>query len=123
MCACAWCVVVGTALNIVLSNSMIPGLGKTIQVAALLSALKTSGKLRPSIIVCPATVINHWMRELHKWCVWVPGWPLRATAVCDHAWLLMFCVHDKMPGHPHFVCLWFTALGVLWPAAFRGVAL
>ena len=43
------------------------GLGKTIQVAALLGALKHSKKLLPSVIVCPATVINHWVRELHKW--------------------------------------------------------
>jgi DNA excision repair protein ERCC-6 len=43
------------------------GLGKTAQVAALLGSLKHNGLLRPSLVVCPATVISHWVRELTTW--------------------------------------------------------
>ena len=49
------------------------GLGKTVQVAAYLAALKRS-KLagqtegRPlALIVCPATVLGQWVSELHVW--------------------------------------------------------
>lgn len=34
------------------------GLGKTVQVAVFLSALAASGMFRPSLIVCPATVLR-----------------------------------------------------------------
>ncbi|CAG9466591.1 unnamed protein product [Pedinophyceae sp. YPF-701] len=43
------------------------GLGKTVQLAAFLGALHHSGLFRPSLIVCPATVLRQWMRELHEW--------------------------------------------------------
>lgn len=33
------------------------GLGKTIQVASFLGALKFSSLLKPTLIVCPATVL------------------------------------------------------------------
>ncbi|EDV28228.1 uncharacterized protein TRIADDRAFT_53632 [Trichoplax adhaerens] len=55
------------------------GLGKTIQVIAFLAALKYSklpqrhGKytgLGPVLIVCPATVLEQWVAEFHKW--WPP---------------------------------------------------
>ena len=43
------------------------GLGKTIQIIAFLAGLHHSGIYRPSIIVCPATVLNQWLRELRTW--------------------------------------------------------
>ncbi|KAG5176938.1 P-loop containing nucleoside triphosphate hydrolase protein [Tribonema minus] len=43
------------------------GLGKTVQIAAYLGALHASGKLRSAIVVAPATVLAHWVRELHVW--------------------------------------------------------
>lgn len=43
------------------------GLGKTVQVAAFLAGLHHSGLFRPSIIVCPATVLRQWLRELRLW--------------------------------------------------------
>lgn len=47
------------------------GLGKTVQVAAFLAGLHYSGKLKyPVLIVCPATVLNQWVSELHQW--WPP---------------------------------------------------
>lgn len=52
------------------------GLGKTVQVAGFLGALEYNKLLRPSLVVCPATVIAHWVRELTTW--WPP---LRVYAV------------------------------------------
>ncbi|CAL5223760.1 g6324 [Coccomyxa viridis] len=46
------------------------GLGKTVQVAAFLAGLHHSGLFRPSIVVCPATVLRQWLRELRLW--WPP---------------------------------------------------
>lgn len=44
-----------------------PGLGKTIQLAAFLAGLHHSGKFKASLIVCPATVLRQWLRELRLW--------------------------------------------------------
>lgn len=43
------------------------GLGKTVQVIAFLGGLHHSGLYRPSLIVCPATVLHQWVKEIHKW--------------------------------------------------------
>ncbi|KAJ1826043.1 DNA repair protein rhp26, partial [Coemansia sp. RSA 2599] len=44
------------------------GLGKTVQVAAFLASMYHSRLLsRPSIIVCPATLMRQWVREIHTW--------------------------------------------------------
>ncbi len=44
-----------------------PGLGKTIQLVVFLAGLHASGLYRPSLIVCPATVLRQWLRELRAW--------------------------------------------------------
>ncbi|PAV73280.1 hypothetical protein WR25_14338 [Diploscapter pachys] len=52
------------------------GLGKTVQIIALLRTLDESQKpneslgltgLGPCLIVCPATLMQQWVREVHKW--------------------------------------------------------
>ena len=43
------------------------GLGKTVQVAAFLCALERSGLYQPSLVVCPATMLRQWRRELRIW--------------------------------------------------------
>ncbi|KAL5561931.1 hypothetical protein UlMin_031678 [Ulmus minor] len=43
------------------------GLGKTIQVLSFLGALHFSGMYKPSIIVCPVTLLRQWKREARKW--------------------------------------------------------
>eukprot|EP00803_Ostreobium_quekettii_P007583 evm.model.scf_983.2 EVM.evm.TU.scf_983.2 scf_983:13173-28199(-) len=43
------------------------GLGKTIQMAAFLAGLHASGMFRPTLVVCPATVLKQWLRELRVW--------------------------------------------------------
>lgn len=37
------------------------------QVAAFLGALHDSNVMRQALILCPATVLSHWMAELHAW--------------------------------------------------------
>ncbi|XP_052170054.1 LOW QUALITY PROTEIN: protein CHROMATIN REMODELING 8 [Diospyros lotus] len=43
------------------------GLGKTIQVLSFLGALHFSNMYKPSIIVCPVTLLRQWKREARKW--------------------------------------------------------
>lgn len=47
------------------------GLGKTIQIISFLAGLHYSKKLtKPVIIIAPATVLQQWVNEFHKW--WPP---------------------------------------------------
>lgn len=43
------------------------GLGKTIQVISFLGALHFSKLYKPSIVVCPVTLLRQWQREAQKW--------------------------------------------------------
>ena len=44
------------------------GLGKTVQVAAFVGSLFAGGRLSgPVLVVCPATVVAQWVRELQTW--------------------------------------------------------
>ncbi|KAL6563802.1 Protein CHROMATIN REMODELING 8 [Orobanche gracilis] len=43
------------------------GLGKTIQILAFLGSLHFSGMYKPSIIICPVTLLRQWKREAKKW--------------------------------------------------------
>lgn len=43
------------------------GLGKTIQITAFLAGLHHSNLFSPSLIVCPATMLKQWLRELREW--------------------------------------------------------
>lgn len=46
------------------------GLGKTLEIVAFLDALYGSGLVpqqRPSLVVCPATVLRQWVHEWHRW--------------------------------------------------------
>ncbi|XP_057964348.1 protein CHROMATIN REMODELING 8 isoform X2 [Malania oleifera] len=43
------------------------GLGKTVQVLSFLGALHFSNMYKPSIIVCPVTLLRQWKREAQKW--------------------------------------------------------
>ena len=42
------------------------GLGKTVQVIAHLAGLADQGKLLPSLVVCPKTLIENWLNELSR---------------------------------------------------------
>lgn len=43
------------------------GLGKTVQVLSFLGALHFSNMYKPSIVVCPVTLLRQWRREALKW--------------------------------------------------------
>jgi len=46
------------------------GLGKTVQVASFLGAMTLSRKLDCILLISPATMLDHWLREL---TIWAPG--------------------------------------------------
>ncbi|HNX05278.1 MAG TPA: SNF2-related protein, partial [Opitutales bacterium] len=48
----------------VLADEM--GLGKTVQAAALLSAINSRETGRPLLVVCPAGLVENWIRELNR---------------------------------------------------------
>lgn len=43
------------------------GLGKTVQVLAFLGALHFSNMYKPSIVICPVTLLQQWKREARRW--------------------------------------------------------
>ena len=52
------------AMGGILADDM--GLGKTLQVLAYLLAMKEAGETRPSLIVCPASLVLNWAEECRK---------------------------------------------------------
>ncbi|KAJ2713143.1 DNA repair protein rhp26 [Coemansia spiralis] len=71
------------------------GLGKTVQTAAFLGALYHSRLLgRPSIIVCPATLMRQWVRELHAW------WPVLRVAILHNTGYAMRATAPTAPAEP-----------------------
>ncbi|HKV39912.1 MAG TPA: DEAD/DEAH box helicase, partial [Blastocatellia bacterium] len=42
------------------------GLGKTIQAIALLLYLKSRGETKPTLLICPTSVVGNWEREVHR---------------------------------------------------------
>ncbi|POM77347.1 DNA excision repair protein ERCC-6, partial [Phytophthora palmivora] len=47
------------------------GLGKTVQLATFLGSLHRARRLRTVLLLCPASVLLQWVRELHKWVPWM----------------------------------------------------
>jgi len=47
------------------------GLGKTVQTLAFLQHIKAEYGQKPSLVVCPTSVVENWCREAHRF---VPGW-------------------------------------------------
>ncbi|OEU20833.1 SNF2_N-domain-containing protein [Fragilariopsis cylindrus CCMP1102] len=43
------------------------GLGKTIQVASFLGSMAASRKLKAILIISPATLLQHWLKEMKRW--------------------------------------------------------
>ena len=71
------------------------GLGKTLQTLSLIQFLKenrkstNSGQLRPSLVVCPLSVLNSWMAESRKW---TPDLKVRLTIISASTCLLFLPV-------------------------------
>ena len=61
------------------------GLGKTVQVSAFLCALERSGLYRPTLVVCPATMLRQWRRELRAWAPGLRPVILHESAVSQSA--------------------------------------
>ncbi|XP_017755353.1 PREDICTED: DNA excision repair protein ERCC-6-like [Eufriesea mexicana] len=81
------------------------GLGKTVQVIAFLAGLDCSellsdgGRFRglgPSIVVCPATLMEQWVKHFHEW------WPILRVVVLHHCGTysgdLEYLMHSLKPG-------------------------
>jgi len=65
------------------------GLGKTLQVLAFLLAKKQEGETRPSLIVCPASLVLNWAEECAKFTpslriLPVDGTAARRAALAEH---------------------------------------
>ncbi len=45
-----------------------PGTGKTIECLECLN--RDRKKLTPALVVCPSSVVTHWVREARRWCPW-----------------------------------------------------
>jgi SNF2 family DNA or RNA helicase len=58
-------------LGCILGDEM--GLGKTLQVIALLAAEKNLVR-GPNLIICPATILENWRREITKFCPQLTVW-------------------------------------------------
>ncbi|WVZ71859.1 hypothetical protein U9M48_020391 [Paspalum notatum var. saurae] len=43
------------------------GLGKTVQILSFLGSLHNSGMYKPSIVICPVTLLQQWRREANRW--------------------------------------------------------
>ena len=56
------------------------GLGKTIQMIAYIQAQKEAGETKPSLIVCPASVVYNWAEEFSRFAPALKVTPLAGTA-------------------------------------------
>eukprot|EP00980_Cylindrotheca_fusiformis_P017502 scaffold5490_cov125-Cylindrotheca_fusiformis.AAC.19 len=43
------------------------GLGKTVQICAFLGSMASCRKLKSILVICPATMLQHWLKEMAKW--------------------------------------------------------
>ncbi|GMF25810.1 unnamed protein product [Phytophthora lilii] len=55
------------------------GLGKTVQLASFLGSLHRARRLQTVLLLCPASVLLQWVRELHKWVPWMRAVLLHAS--------------------------------------------
>ncbi len=69
--------------RLLLSDDM--GLGKTVQAVAALRLLKLGGRIRSSLVVAPASVLDQWRREIAKWAPELSAIIVRGSAE-DRAW-------------------------------------
>lgn len=77
------------------------GLGKTIQVIAMIAHLLTKGVTGPFLIVAPLATLPNWVREFEKW---LPGRPVLRYhgAAADREAMLKGPMHPKQRRSPSF---------------------
>ena len=68
------------------------GLGKTIQVIVALRILFVQRAIESALIVAPASVLDQWRQELHKWAPELRGMTIRGN-VMERGWLWKEEVH------------------------------
>ena len=79
-----------------------PGTGKTC--IAIRATVETHETSLPAVVICPASVLRHWGREIHRWA---PG--VHALIINDSASRL-----PKLRGNTILIISW-TLLDVRWP--------
>ncbi|OHW91236.1 DNA excision repair protein ercc-6 [Colletotrichum incanum] len=73
------------------------GLGKTVQAIAFVAALHYSKKLdKPVIVVVPATVMQQWVNEFHRW------WPALRVSILHSSGSGMINVHEDDDGKSYY---------------------
>lgn len=85
------------------------------QVASFLGALRGSGVMKRALVLCPATVLSHWMAELHTWA---PQLRVVILHRCVQAFNAVFG-SSGVAAHTCSYCAWqLTVAGIpLWLAA------
>lgn len=71
------------------------GLGKTVQAIAALRILRAKGTIRNCLIVAPATLLDQWRAELHRWAPELQVIVVRGRAD-ERAWLWTADSHVKI---------------------------
>ncbi len=61
------------------------GLGKTVQVIAALRILRAQRRIRSSLVLAPASVLDQWRREIERWAPELTAIIIRGAA-SDRAW-------------------------------------
>ncbi len=61
------------------------GLGKTVQVIAALRILRAQRRIRSSLVIAPASVLDQWRREIERWAPELTAIIIRGAA-SDRAW-------------------------------------
>ena len=74
------------------------GLGKTLQVIAALRILFVRREIESALIVAPASILDQWRRELHKWAPELRAIVIRGP-VTDRAWQWAAPVHVTIVGY------------------------
>ncbi|XP_043484540.1 DNA excision repair protein ERCC-6-like [Leptopilina heterotoma] len=92
------------------------GLGKTVQVIAFLAGLESSellldeGRFRglgPTLIVCPATLLDQWVKHFHDWS------PITRVALLHHSGSFQGDIEDLVESIKHGGILLTSYTGVL----------
>ena len=66
------------------------GLGKTVQLVSFLAALHNSGKYSTSLIVCPGSVLRHWVNEFRNWYPSIIPITLHSSCIYDFFYIFQY---------------------------------
>ncbi|RKP07335.1 SNF2 family N-terminal domain-containing protein, partial [Thamnocephalis sphaerospora] len=70
------------------------GLGKTVQIVSFLAGMMYSGKMRgPTLVLCPATMLDQWASEFNRW------WPPMRAVILHASGSALATSADSEPVH------------------------